>query len=198
MKKIIARKILLSTMLIVLIATTSSFSLTGVCDSFCLVDPLLIDTLSSLDCPYWISDEIVNCVGHTGNIGTINESGLVCKQSLAVNEHLVETYQGETDDYIIIVRDGDTVLCAQYINAQTPDEETSIEDLRQRAFFHQNTYFHGGLYVHYETAYFSNDMICIAIYLSLNQSTPDLVQWKKSNSISYYFGSELHSNVPVQ
>ena len=136
-----------------------------------MMDSTIIEILNSIQCPVLVS-EISDSVYTLFSLIDIENISLV--NSWIIDDKVVELYKGEYGGFLSLYREGDRILCAQYVNDSSIREDRST-DIPSNAYSYTLEASASGMYVKTIIAFFTDGQSIRHMYRSPTALEPYFV-----------------------
>ncbi len=143
-------------------------------------DAAVLAVLQALDCPMAAGDEAFPAAGFDA---LIRENGLSLVETWHHEKGQVELYESRAGGYLAVLRDGDSLWCAQYVNGlETADLEGS-DPTAAGLCFHEYVIAGSGLYCRSWVAFLLDGRELVLSWFSPAEGEPQLTETEHRLSI---------------
>ena len=118
----------------------------------------IVDILGQLDCPALIPDVSDTSLLSGGDYSLVESSNLLLTETGEYQGLSIELWKATGGDCLALLRSGDTVYAAQYVNNDDPSKSMIRGRFSDRIYSHE-AYSEGN--IHYRVAFFTGGNACL-------------------------------------
>ena len=131
------------------------------------VNAEIVDILGQLDCPAQITGLAVPTAAECGDYKYIESSNLLLSGSSEYQGMTAELWKASGGDCLAILRSGDSVYAAQYVNDADPTTYMARGRFDDKIYSH-DAYIESDINAYYRIAFFTDGSVCTLGFIGAN------------------------------